>query len=207
MFPTVFRCSQRVIAKTITSRASVFKPQIPSRTPTLNLPTAFQPLLRQQYFSKTLTTSRETLKTKATLEAAREAYQKAYKAHHSARQRLGEAVEEEEERLFEAELQKQALKGKERGRAKESATAEEKGRRMAWWKRLVHGFRMVQGYAQLWMLEVLFTLFESKLARGFYHLVATIAMLDLVGNVVSGLYNIVTITRTRKPRDEDKDRD
>ncbi|KAJ3953873.1 hypothetical protein N0V92_009650 [Colletotrichum tropicale] len=155
----------------------------------------------------TSNTSHETLKTKATLEAAREAYHKAYEAHHSAKQRLGEAVEEEEELLFEAELRKQALKGRERGREQESATAEEKRRRTAWWKRLVHGFRMLQGYAQLWMLEVFSTLFESKLARGFYHLVATIAMCDLVRSVVSGLYNIVTITRTWKPRDEDKHRD
>ncbi|KAK2780536.1 hypothetical protein CKAH01_00480 [Colletotrichum kahawae] len=76
MFPSLFRGSQRAITKPITSRASIYKPQIPSRTPTPKSPTAFQYLLRRQNFSsRPPNTSHQSLSDKDALEATKKAYE------------------------------------------------------------------------------------------------------------------------------------
>ncbi|KAI8250929.1 hypothetical protein K4K56_009557 [Colletotrichum sp. SAR 10_98] len=84
MFSSVFRGSQGAITKTLTSRSSIYRPQIPSRTLTSNFSTAFQSLLRRQNFSSEApNTSRERLGNKDALEATK----KAYEAHRLALQR------------------------------------------------------------------------------------------------------------------------
>ncbi|EQB57834.1 hypothetical protein CGLO_02000 [Colletotrichum gloeosporioides Cg-14] len=83
MFSSLLRGSQRAITKTLTSPYSIYKPQVLSRTPTLNSSPAFQSLLRRQNFSsRTPNESREKLSSKDALEATK----KAYEAHRLALQ-------------------------------------------------------------------------------------------------------------------------
>ncbi|KAI8254308.1 hypothetical protein K4K58_006369 [Colletotrichum sp. SAR11_239] len=76
MFSSLFRGPQRAITKTLTSPSSIYKPQVPSRTPTLNSSTAFKSLLsRQNFSSEAPNTSRERLGNKDALEATKKAYE------------------------------------------------------------------------------------------------------------------------------------
>ncbi|KAF5512150.1 hypothetical protein CGCA056_v012214 [Colletotrichum aenigma] len=76
MFTRLRRGSSRAITKTITSRASNYKPQVPSRHPIFNPSTAFQSLPRRQNFSSEApNASRERLGNKDALEATRKAYE------------------------------------------------------------------------------------------------------------------------------------
>ncbi|KAJ5005802.1 hypothetical protein K4K48_005886 [Colletotrichum sp. SAR 10_66] len=75
MFSSVFRGSQGAITKTLASRSSIYRPQIPSRTLTSNFSTAFQPLFRRAFSSTTSNASHQQLSNKDALEATKNAYE------------------------------------------------------------------------------------------------------------------------------------
>ncbi|KAJ0377665.1 hypothetical protein COL26b_004136 [Colletotrichum chrysophilum] len=103
MFSSLLRGSQRAINKTITSRAFIYRPRVPSRTPTLNSSTAFQSLLRRQNFSSEApNTSRERLGNRDALEATKKAYEAHRLALQTETQRKLDAAKEQFQREIEA---------------------------------------------------------------------------------------------------------
>ncbi|KAI8273019.1 hypothetical protein K4K59_010966 [Colletotrichum sp. SAR11_240] len=103
MFSSLVRGSQRAITKTLTSRASIYKPQVPSRTPTLNSSTAFQSLIRRQNFSSEApNTSRERLSNKDALEATKKAYEAHRLALRTETQRKLDAAKEHFQKKIDA---------------------------------------------------------------------------------------------------------
>ncbi|KAI8297325.1 hypothetical protein K4K61_012983 [Colletotrichum sp. SAR11_59] len=101
MFSNLFRGSQRAITKTLTSPSSIYKPQVPSRTPTLNSSTAFL-LRRQPFSSKIPDASREQLGNKDALEATKKAYEAHRLALQTETQRKLDAAKEQFQREIEA---------------------------------------------------------------------------------------------------------
>uniref|UniRef100_L2FBZ5 Uncharacterized protein n=1 Tax=Colletotrichum fructicola (strain Nara gc5) TaxID=1213859 RepID=L2FBZ5_COLFN len=103
MFSSLLRGSQRAINKTITSRASIYRPRVPSRTPTHNSSTAFQSLLRRQNFSSEApNTSRERLGNRKALEATKKAYEAHRLALQTETQRKLDSAKEQFQREIEA---------------------------------------------------------------------------------------------------------
>ncbi|KAI8164959.1 hypothetical protein K4K49_005025 [Colletotrichum sp. SAR 10_70] len=102
MFSSVFRGSQGAITKTLTSRSSIYRPQIPSRTLTSNLSTAFQPPFKRAFSSATSNASREQLSNKDALEATKNAYEADLLALETERQRRLDAAKEHLQKDIEA---------------------------------------------------------------------------------------------------------
>ncbi|KAF4899568.1 hypothetical protein CGCVW01_v013513 [Colletotrichum viniferum] len=101
MFPSLFHGSQRAI----TSRASIHKPPVSSRTSTLNSSTAFQSLPRRQNFSSEApNTSRERLGNKDALEATKKAYEAHRLALQTETQRKLDAAKEHFQKDIETQL-------------------------------------------------------------------------------------------------------
>lgn len=105
MFRNLFRGSQRAITKTITSRASNYKRQVPSRHPIFNPSTAFQSLPRRQNFSsEEPNASRERLGNKDALEATKKAYEARRLALQTETQRKLDAAKEHFQKDIETQL-------------------------------------------------------------------------------------------------------